>query len=58
MDEDNPFAPIELPMIPAGAGHVTSSSADFPIPGTWHIEVRARYGDFELVTFEGDVLIR
>ena len=52
------LGPIELTTFPAGRNHVTSNDADFPLAGTWDIEVTARFGDFDQVVFNIDAEIR
>ena len=52
------IGPLVIETFTAGAGHVTSPNAVFPLPGTWTVEVRARYGEFDLVTFTGQIVIR
>jgi copper transport protein len=42
---------LSIPTESAGPGHAISNDADFPIPGEWVIQVDARYGKFDEVTF-------
>lgn len=51
--EDGSIAAIDVEVVDAGPGHVTADAATIPFGGTWVIEVDARYGEFELVTFSG-----
>ena len=52
------IGPLVIATSRAGPSHVTTAQAVFPIAGTWNIEVRARYGEFDLVTFTGQLVIR
>lgn len=52
------IGPLVIDTSRAGPSHVTTPQAVFPFAGTWTIEVRARYGDFDLVTFTGQLVIR
>ncbi len=45
------IGPLELATLPAGPNHVIGADVDLPIAGDWTFVVRARYGDFEQVTF-------
>ena len=47
--------PIDIDTTIAGPNHVTTNSADFPIPGVWKITVTARYGEFDQVVFTGQL---
>jgi hypothetical protein len=49
---------IVNPTFPAGPAHVTTNDANFPLHGEWEVEVRARDGDFDLVTVDGTVIVR
>ena len=49
--------PLDILTFPAGANHVTTNEADFPIPGQWAITVTARYGDFDQVVFTANITI-
>lgn len=55
---DRGIGPVDIDTSRAGPSHVTTPSADFPLAGTWTAEVRARYGEFDLVTFTGQLVIR
>lgn len=55
---DRGIGPLVIDTSRAGPSHVTTPSADFPLAGTWTVEVRARYGEFDLVTFAGQLVIR
>jgi copper transport protein len=48
---DGRIAPIDVPVVDAGPGHVIADAAAIPFPGSWSITVNARYGEFELVSF-------
>lgn len=50
---DGSIAPIDVAVVESGPGHVIADAATIPFEGTWTIEVDARYGEFELVTFTG-----
>jgi len=50
--------PIDIDTTVAGPNHVTTNSADFPIPGVWEITVTARYGEFDQVVFTGQLEVR
>lgn len=50
--------PIDIDTIVAGPNHVTTDSADFPIPGVWEITVTARYGEFDQVVFTSQLEVR
>ena len=52
------IGPLTIETTDAGPGHVTTANALFPIGGSWTVEVRARYGEFDLVTFTGQLAIR
>jgi hypothetical protein len=49
---------IVNPTFPAGPVHVTTNDANFPLHDEWEVEVRARDGDFDLVTVDGTVIAR
>ena len=52
---DGSIAPIDVAVAESGPGHVIADAANIPFGGTWTIEVDARYGEFELVTFTGEL---
>jgi copper transport protein len=52
------LGPIEIPVIPVAANHVTTSDADFPVPGQWEVAVTARFGEFDQVVLTADVDVR
>ena len=43
---------------PTGPGHYTSVGASLPFTGTWTMRVDARYGEFDLVTFQTSFDVR
>lgn len=45
------IGPLELETQPAGANHVIGTNVDLPIAGEWTFVVKARFGEFEQVTF-------
>jgi copper transport protein len=45
-------ADVELQLEPSGPGHYSTLGATLPFTGTWTISVEARYGEFDLVTFQ------
>lgn len=49
--------PIDIETTVAGPNHVTTASADLPIPGVWEITVTARYGEFDQVVFTGELTV-
>ena len=51
---DGRVAAIDVPVVDSGPGHVIADAASIPFPGDWIIEVDARYGEFDLVTFIGE----
>jgi copper transport protein len=48
---DGSVAPIDVTAF-VGPGHVMSDLVDIPFSGQWTLTVNARYGDFDLLTFE------
>lgn len=52
------LGPIEIPAVQAGPGHVTTDTADFPVPGAWQVTVAARFGDFDQLVFTLPVVVR
>jgi copper transport protein len=51
---DGRVGAIDVPVVDSGPGHVIAEAASIPFPGEWVIEVDARYGEFDLVTFVGE----
>jgi copper transport protein len=45
-------ADVQLQLEPSGPGHYSTLGATLPFTGTWTITVEARYGEFDLVTFD------
>jgi copper transport protein len=43
--------PLTVPMHLIGANHATSDDLQLPFTGSWQLEVQARYGDTELVSW-------
>lgn len=56
--EAQDIGPLELPLYPGGPNHVTSPDVDLPLPGTWTIDIAARYGQFEEVRFRTSIDVR
>lgn len=52
------LGPLAIPMVAAGPDHVTTSSANLPIAGTWTFTITARYGEFDQVVFNADLAVR
>ncbi len=44
-------APIDIPVFESGAGHYQALEASIPFGGAWDLEVVARFGEFDLVSF-------
>jgi copper transport protein len=51
------LGPIDIVTFPAGANHVTTNEADFPLPGEWTLTVTARFGEFDQVVLTSVVSI-
>ncbi len=45
------IGPLDLETQPAGANHNIGTNVDLPIAGDWTFVVKARFGEFEQVTF-------
>ena len=54
---DRDIGPLSLSVFPAGPNHVTNPAVVLPLPGTWTIEVVARYGEFEEVRFRVTLMV-
>lgn len=44
-------APIVVPLLQIGAGHYQALETPIPFAGLWQLEVVARFGEFDLVSF-------
>ncbi|MFT3853069.1 MAG: CopD family protein [Ilumatobacteraceae bacterium] len=55
---DQQIGPLDIPVEPAGPGHVIATNAVFPLAGTWTITVTARYGEFDQTTFTAKMTVR
>jgi copper transport protein len=51
------LGPLEPPLTPLGANHVTSDNLQLPFAGVWRVDVLARYGEFTEVTFSTQVTV-
>ena len=56
-DPSRDVAPIEIEIFRSGAGHYTGYEATFPYAAEWTMTVRARYNEFDEVTFTTTVPI-
>ena len=54
---DRSLGPIAIPTVPAGPDHVTTSSANLPLAGTWTFTITARYGEFDQVVFTAQMTV-
>jgi copper transport protein len=52
------IGPLTIPVVPAGPGHVTATDANLPIAGAWTFAITARYGEFDQVTFDAELVVR
>ena len=52
------LGPIPVPVEDAGPNHVTTDNLQIPYPGTWQMEVLARFGEFEQVRFATNFTVR
>ena len=52
------IGPLDIPVEPAGPGHVIATDAVFPLAGTWTITVTARFGEFDQTVFTAEIPIR
>lgn len=55
---DRQLGPLTIPTTTDGPGHVTSTDAVLPLPGTWTFAIIVRYSQFEQVTFNAQVNVR
>ncbi len=57
---DNPgkgIAPIKVPLLRLAPGHYASYAFQFPFPGTWRLNVTARFSEIDETTFSTPVPI-
>jgi copper transport protein len=54
---DGSVGALEVAVQPISQSRVVAPAAQFTFPGTWNVIVRARYGEFESITFTAVVTI-
>ena len=52
------IGPLDLPVTPAGPGHVIATDAVLPLAGTWTFTITARYSEFDQTVFNADLAVR
>ena len=50
--------PLDIPVEPAGPGHVIANNAVLPLAGTWTFTVTARYSEFDQTIFKAPLVVR
>ena len=50
--------PLDIPVEPAGPGHVIANNAVLPLAGTWTFTVTARYSEFDQTVFTAPLVVR
>jgi copper transport protein len=53
-DTSRDVAAIDVPMTDSGASHYQALGFSIPYPGRWTLQIDARYGEFDVVSFTTD----
>jgi copper transport protein len=56
--QDQGIGPLDIPVTPAGPGHVLSNDAVLPLAGTWTFTITARYSEFDQTVFTTQLAVR